>query len=84
VAITARMTAAWSKPLRRTGFAPSWDNHGKFSGDRVVATTWWWEARRSGTNRFPIAPVAPATKIFMDSFLSDVSRSAKNLQTRIF
>ena len=66
---TAVATCSASSPSARNGVAPcrrSWSN---LAGVRVVPATSWPLATSRGTSWRPMAPVAPATKIFIVSVL---------------
>src|SRR6478752_3155456 len=63
-ALTARVSALASNTSTTTGSAPSRCSASALSALRVVPATWWPAARKSGVNRRPMAPPAPARNIF--------------------
>src|SRR5215218_6823453 len=64
---TASATESGSSASTMTGSAPSARSTAVLAAERVVPTTWWPRATRWGTRWRPIAPEAPAMKIFMTS-----------------
>ncbi len=64
---TASATDSGSSASRTTGSAPSARSASALAAERVVPTTSWPRATSWTTNWLPIAPDAPARKIFMTS-----------------
>src|ERR671914_1683619 len=67
---TALRTAPGSSRSSTTGSAPSARTRSPCPGDRNVPSTSWPRSISRGTSRLPIAPLAPATKTRIMSFLS--------------
>ena len=71
----ATASATWSglSASATTGSAPISDNSACFESLRVMPTTWCPAAISCGTSCRPMAPVAPATKIFIWGLLSSIA-----------
>src|SRR5918911_5652857 len=80
---TARTTASRSSASATTGRAPRLRTWSCLDALRVIPTTSWTRATRSGTSDRPTTPVAPATKILMTgSVLRPPSRRARQPRVR--